>query len=178
MLQLSGEELRDLERTTGKGYCIYLVSLFLGFSCIWPPLVPMSGPVFRTERKALSGKALADYVDQNQKLFKAESNGKADVYKDKLMDLRFVGRGPSPKEEYLSMDSSNVEIPESFDARSQWPDCPSLRNIRDQANCGSCWAFASTEAMSDRICIASKATKKVLLSADDLLSCCLTCRDG
>lgn len=30
-------------------------------------------------------------------------------------------------------------IPESFDAREQWPDCATIGEIRDQANCGSCW---------------------------------------
>lgn len=32
-----------------------------------------------------------------------------------------------------------VEIPESFDARQQWSDCPSTKEIRDQGSCGSCW---------------------------------------
>ncbi len=31
------------------------------------------------------------------------------------------------------------DIPDSFDARTQWPDCPSISDIRDQGSCGSCW---------------------------------------
>ena len=31
------------------------------------------------------------------------------------------------------------EIPESFDARTQWPNCPSIGEVRDQGSCGSCW---------------------------------------
>lgn len=31
------------------------------------------------------------------------------------------------------------DIPESFDAREQWPECPIIGQIRDQSNCGSCW---------------------------------------
>ncbi|EYB95961.1 hypothetical protein Y032_0154g2965 [Ancylostoma ceylanicum] len=135
-------------------------------------------PIPQVETNTLTGKALADYVNRNQNLFKAEFNGRENAYKDKVMDLKFVGRGFSGEEEYFSEDSSNADIPKSFDARVHWPDCPSIRNIRDQANCGSCWALASTEAMSDRVCIASEGAKKVLLSADDVLSCCLTCRDG
>lgn len=31
------------------------------------------------------------------------------------------------------------DLPESFDARTQWPYCPTIREIRDQGSCGSCW---------------------------------------
>jgi cathepsin B len=41
-------------------------------------------------------------------------------------------------------------IQDHFDSREQWPDCPSIREVRDQGNCGSCWAISAVEAMSDR----------------------------
>ena len=31
------------------------------------------------------------------------------------------------------------DLPDEFDARTQWPNCPSISDIRDQASCGSCW---------------------------------------
>ena len=31
------------------------------------------------------------------------------------------------------------ELPTNFDARTQWPNCPSIAEVRDQGSCGSCW---------------------------------------
>lgn len=71
-----------------------------------------------------------------------------------------------------------VQIPYSFDARQQWPDCPTIREIRDQGSCGSCWAFGAVEVMSDRVCIHTKGQTHFRFSADDLVSCCYTCGMG
>nr|ALX81544.1 cathepsin B5 [Fasciola gigantica] len=73
---------------------------------------------------------------------------------------------------------SDSDLPESFDARKQWPNCPSISEIRDQSGCGSCWAFGAVGAMSDRVCIHSKGQMKPHLSARDLLSCCEFCGRG
>lgn len=34
---------------------------------------------------------------------------------------------------------SAADIPKSFDARTNWPQCKSIKEIRDQSACGSCW---------------------------------------
>lgn len=48
------------------------------------------------------------------------------------------------------------DIPAEFDAREAWPECAAvIGRIRDQSDCGACWAFASTEAFNDRRCIKS-----------------------
>lgn len=99
------------------------------------------------------------------------------------------------------------DLPAEFDSRLQWPNCPTIREIRDQGSCGSCWAFGAVEAMSDRVswpgclefptlevfiwinflfvfvlfvqtCIHSNGTENVHISADDLVSCCHTCGFG
>jgi len=67
---------------------------------------------------------------------------------------------------------SNDVIPDSFDSRAQWPNCPTIKEVRDQGSCGSCWAFGAVEAMSDRICIHSKGNQNAHISAEDLLTCC------
>lgn len=30
-------------------------------------------------------------------------------------------------------------IPNSFDARDEWSTCDSIKSIKDQSDCGSCW---------------------------------------
>lgn len=47
--------------------------------------------------------------------------------------------------------SISEDLPTEFDSRLQWPNCPTIREIRDQGGCGSCWAFGAVEAMSDRV---------------------------
>ncbi|KAK7487324.1 hypothetical protein BaRGS_00021413 [Batillaria attramentaria] len=70
------------------------------------------------------------------------------------------------------------DLPDNFDAREKWTNCPSLKEVRDQGNCGSCWAFGAVEAMSDRICIASNGANNAHLSAEDVMTCCRTCGNG
>lgn len=104
---------------------------------------------------------------------------------------------------YRAHNIKNIRLPDSFDAREQWPECPTIQQIRDQGSCGSCWvsvlntvcaygernesycfdldfaqAFGAVEAISDRLCIHSSAKVNVEISAEDLLSCCDECGMG
>jgi cathepsin B len=63
----------------------------------------------------------------------------------------------------------NGVLPAHFDSREQWAGC--VHEIRDQAQCGSCWAFAASETLSDRFCIASNKATDVVLSPEDLVAC-------
>jgi cathepsin B len=69
-----------------------------------------------------------------------------------------------------------VNIPDAFDAREEWPDCPTISDIRDQADCGSCWAFGAAEAISDRYCI--NFGEVVRISPQELMTCCGSCGYG
>jgi len=63
-------------------------------------------------------------------------------------------------------------IPESFDVRTNWPECAAITgHVRDQSNCGSCWAFGSTEAFNDRYCIKT-GDASTLFAPEDTVSCC------
>jgi len=88
-------------------------------------------------------------------------------------------RGIGGKSRLQRLVHDNVaDLPEQFDSREQWSNCPTIKEVRDQGNCGSCWAFGGVEAMSDRICISSNATTVVRISAEDLLACCFECGYG
>ena len=60
-----------------------------------------------------------------------------------------------------------------LDLRENYRYCSSIRLVRDQSNCGSCWAFVTANTISDRFCIAKGSTR--LLSAQDILECCVGC---
>lgn len=65
------------------------------------------------------------------------------------------------------------DLPASFDARQNWPECSGvIGRIRDQSNCGSCWAVSSTATINDRMCIVSSGKFQTELSAQDTTSCC------
>jgi cathepsin B len=93
---------------------------------------------------------------------------------------RLLGSLKTPAEKKLKVKEilSLEALPDNFDLRTQYPQCESLREVRDQSNCGSCWAFGAAEAMSDRICIASGGKLQTRISTDNLLSCCYECGDG
>jgi cathepsin B len=76
-------------------------------------------------------------------------------------------------------DEVEVTLPTDFDARTQWgSECASLYEVRDQSDCGSCWAHGAVESMTDRICIQSNGTQTPHISAQDMNSCCTSCGSG
>jgi len=62
-----------------------------------------------------------------------------------------------------------LNVPKTFDARKQWPKA--IHPIRDQAQCGSCWAFSAAEVLTDRFTIQSQGSTDVVLSPQDMVSC-------
>jgi len=93
-----------------------------------------------------------------------------------LPDWSLASRGVPIKPSISAAEAA--AIPDNFDGRTAWPNCPTVGEIRDQANCGSCWAFGAVSAITDRICIQSKGQVNVHISAEDLNSCCGECGYG
>jgi len=67
---------------------------------------------------------------------------------------------------------TEASLPASFDSRTQWPQCKSISDIKNQGTCGSCYAMAAAATLSDRFCIATNATgSQVVLSPQWIVSC-------
>ena len=47
------------------------------------------------------------------------------------------------------------DIPDSFDARVQWSHCPTLMEVRDQGQCGSCWVSSErgSSKLASKLCV-------------------------
>ena len=84
-------------------------------------------------------------------------------------DLREAIRQGEIEEYAPHPDIEAVAVPDSFDSATNWPACgKTLNDIRDQSNCGCCWAFGGAEAASDRMCIATQGKLQMPLSANDV----------
>ncbi|EYB96045.1 hypothetical protein Y032_0154g3007 [Ancylostoma ceylanicum] len=136
----------------------------------------LAQPVEKDVEK-LTGQAFVDYINEHQSFYKAEYSPDAEAFvKARIMDSKFL---VTPKKEEVLMDVYGDDPPESFDARTQWPECRAIGTIRDQSSCGSCWAVASASAMSDEMCVQSNSSIKLMISDTDILSCCgLECGYG
>ena len=64
-----------------------------------------------------------------------------------------------------------LAVPASFDLRKKFPACLSVNSIRNQGDCGSCWAFAGVESLADRFCTNSKSLENISLSPEYLMDC-------
>lgn len=80
---------------------------------------------------------VVDYVNGLKTTWKAGINTRFQglTKEDIEWQMGVLEGGPVPPEKNVVAK----EIPESFDARTQWSNCPSIREVRDQGSCGSCW---------------------------------------
>uniref|UniRef100_A0A8R1EF30 Pept_C1 domain-containing protein n=1 Tax=Caenorhabditis japonica TaxID=281687 RepID=A0A8R1EF30_CAEJA len=129
--------------------------------------------------ETITGQALVDYVNSAQNMFTTQHTEVSDEeMKSRVMDGKYAA---AHSDEIRATERAQVldTIPATFDSRSAWPECKSIKQIRNQATCGSCWAFGAAETISDRICIETKGAQQPIISPDDILSCCgSSCGNG
>lgn len=92
-------------------------------------------------------------------------------------DLGDNGNGNGHNQEHSRL-LQTVSLPTELNLVTKYPDCWSIRNIRDQGQCGSCWAVSSMSALSDRYCIAFSNSTTIVqksFSYQDALECCTVC---
>jgi len=87
----------------------------------------------------------------------------------RLLGLKIPESGVSCTHLLAQRQATYEDVPEEFDSRTQWPGF--IHPIANQAQCGSCWAFAAAETLSDRLAIFSNGSVNVVLSPQYLVSC-------
>lgn len=101
--------------------------LFLTFSC-----------VFAYEN---SDDFIKD-INSKQNLWKAGRNFRKDVSISEITRLLGMKSLPQDIQKTIPIVEHNIdvdELPESFDARTQWSQCTSINKVPDQSACGSDW---------------------------------------
>lgn len=63
----------------------------------------------------------------------------------------------------------DIRVPASFEGREQWR--PFLSSVRNQGNCGGCYAFSATSVLADLINLQSNGAFHLNLSAARLIKC-------
>ncbi|VVC37184.1 Peptidase C1A, papain C-terminal [Cinara cedri] len=69
----------------------------------------------------------------------------------------------------------STQIPSEFDARKQWAICTKIGESIFDSRWKNSWAFATSTAFADRICIATQGQFNQHLSIRELLFCCEGC---
>jgi hypothetical protein len=97
----------------------------------------------------------------------------------RFLGVKLDGKGPVLRtKEKHEFTVNFTDIPDNFDSRDNWKNCPTIGWIRDQSACGTCWAFGAAEAISDRYCTYG-VNGKLNISAADIGFCCgFQCGDG
>jgi C1A family cysteine protease len=79
-----------------------------------------------------------------------------------------------PKEDTEVVQPADVAVPSTFD----WRDKGAVTPVKDQEDCGSCWAFSATEAVESAWILAGKATNTSIDLGPQQIVDCDTTSDG
>ena len=130
-----------------------------------------AGPTVNLEENAeVVPQAAIDYINSVQTSWVASKEwvGSMTVGKARSYATSVIGENPFPEYNWGAL-LDYMSTPESFDSRTQWPNC--VPAIRNQEQCGSCWAFGAAESLGNRFCIASNGAESPVLSPQYLVDC-------
>ncbi|XP_065203675.1 cathepsin B-like [Planococcus citri] len=88
-----------------------------------------------------------------------------------IPEQKEISAGPALAQPSDASTNEKDDLPKNYDCRKAYPQCTTIPSIKEQSNCGSCWAVSVAAAFSDRLCIHSNGQKNYNMSADQLLAC-------
>jgi len=117
---------------------------------------------------------MADFINEQNVGWTAEipkqfEDETLEDFESRLMPLSVMDNSHIKDLTVMDYEGIQGDIPTHFDSREQWGNC--VHGIRNQGKCGSCWAFAASESLSDRFCIASNKKVNNVLSPQYMVSC-------
>ncbi|CAG9832879.1 unnamed protein product [Diabrotica balteata] len=89
----------------------------------------------------------------------------ADLTAKEFMSILNKQLGTKPKSHATPAQLSDDPVPDSFD----WRESGAVLEVKDQGNCGSCWAFSTTGALEAQNYLTNKVT--LPLSEQELVDC-------
>lgn len=134
-------------------------------------------PIIADPHYALSDEFI-DKINAKQKLWTAGRNFHPNTPYEHLKRLagtfpNMILRSEAP---IVKHDPALIaSLPENFDPRDKWSNCPTLNEIRDQGACGNCYAVGTAATMTDRYCIHADGKKHFRFSEQDIMTCCPEC---
>ncbi|XKL62039.1 hypothetical protein PGB90_001872 [Kerria lacca] len=154
--------------------------IFISFLiCIVPLFAVVCGP----PQILQSEKIVKEINDDKKSTWKADTYGTKEInveeFKQKYLGVILPFKYDKNKEmekelsqkEYGILKAKEEKLPAYFNwAKTNKTNCP-VGRIRDQSNCGSCWAVSTASAMQDRFCIQSGGKINVELSSGYITAC-------
>ena len=88
---------------------------------------------------------ISDYINSISTSWKAGINKRFEGLSEQAIRRQMGVISGGPLDMPLPEKDITVpkDLPDTFDARTQWPKCPIIQEIRDQGACGSCWVSVS-----------------------------------
>lgn len=99
-------------------------------------------------------------------------------YTDEEIKEKFLGAA-LPEQEYTPFFWAHYKVVDEdfsyatsdyFSSLDKWPQCAESHPIRNQGQCGSCWAFGTSEAVSFRSCTLNQDID-IVMAPQQLVSC-------